>query len=109
MIKEKCLGKVGKHLNFYAKQSDLTHAYFFYMPMILLLYKETYFKSNKLDSCVPSICVSLLHEFKDVFSNKIPSWLPPIKRIEHQIDLISSSVIPNRPIYRSNPEKIKEL
>jgi hypothetical protein len=35
--------------------------------------------------------------------------LPPIKRIEHQIDLISSSVIPNRPIYRSNPEKIKEL
>jgi len=35
--------------------------------------------------------------------------LPPIKGIEHQIDLISSSVIPNRPIYRSNPEKIKEL
>jgi hypothetical protein len=41
VIKEKCLGKVGKHLNFYAKQFDLTHAYFFYMPMILLLYKET--------------------------------------------------------------------
>ena len=39
VIKEKCLGKVGQHLNFYAKQSDLTYVYFLYMPMILLLYK----------------------------------------------------------------------
>jgi len=35
--------------------------------------------------------------------------LPPIKGIEHQIDLILSSVIPNIPSCRSNPEKIKEL
>ena len=49
MRKKECVGKVGKHLNFYAKQSDLTHAYFSYMPMILLLYKEAYFNTNKLD------------------------------------------------------------
>jgi hypothetical protein len=41
--KEECVEKLEKHLNFHAKQSDLTHAYDFNMPMILLLYKEAYF------------------------------------------------------------------
>lgn len=47
--KEESVGKEGKHFNFYAKRSDLTYAYFSYMPMILLLYKEAYFNTNKLD------------------------------------------------------------
>ena len=29
--------------------------------------------------------------------------------LEHQIDFIPSATIPNRPAYRSNPEKMKEL
>jgi hypothetical protein len=41
--KEKCVEKLGKHLFFYAKQSDLTHACHSNMPMILLLYNKTYF------------------------------------------------------------------
>jgi len=49
MRKEDCVGKVGKYLNLYSKQSDLTHAYFYDMPMILLLYKEVYFNNNELD------------------------------------------------------------
>ena len=60
--------KMGKHLNFYAKQSDLTHTYFFHMPMILFLYKKAYFNTNKLYSCVPGVCVS--QEFEDVFPIK---------------------------------------
>jgi hypothetical protein len=100
---------VGKHLIFYAKQSDLTHVYFFDMSMILLLYKETYFNANELDSCVLSICVSLLHEFKNVFPDKIPSGLPSIKGIEHQINLVPSLVILNRPSYECNPKKTTEL
>ena len=47
--KEECVEKLEKHLNFHAKQSDLTHAYYFNMPMILLLYKEAYFNSNELN------------------------------------------------------------
>jgi hypothetical protein len=38
----------------------LTHVYFSDIPMILLLYKEAYFNTDELDSCVPSVCVSLL-------------------------------------------------
>ena len=54
MRKEECVGKVDKHLNLYAKQSDLTHVNFFDMLMILFLYKEAYFNANKLDSYIPS-------------------------------------------------------
>ncbi|XP_057994324.1 uncharacterized protein LOC131174585 [Hevea brasiliensis] len=48
-------------------------------------------------------------EFEDVFPNDLPSSFPPIRGIEHQIDLISSAPIPNRLEYRSNPEEIKEI
>jgi hypothetical protein len=107
--KEDCVEKVGKNLNFFAKSSDLKHAYLSELPMILLVYKEAYFNSNNLDSCVPSVVKVLLQEFEDVFSEEIPSSLPPIKGIEHQIDFVPRASIPNRPAYRSNPEDSKEL
>jgi hypothetical protein len=44
-----------------------------------------------------------------VFPNDVPSGLPPIRGIEHQIDFVLSATIPNRPAYRSNPEETKEL
>jgi hypothetical protein len=77
--------------------------------MILLVYKEAYFNSDNLDSCVPSVVKVVLQEFKDVFPEEIPSGLSPIKGIEHQIDFVPGASIPNRPIYRSNPEESKEL
>jgi len=58
--KEECLEKLEKHLNFYTKQSDLTHACHSNIPMILLLYKEAYFNSDGLNSCVPSVSKFLL-------------------------------------------------
>jgi len=77
--------------------------------MILLVYKEANFNFDNLDSCVPSIVKVLLQEFKDIFPEDIPSGLPPIKGIEHQIDLVPGASIPNKPAYRSNPEESKEL
>ena len=44
-----------------------------------------------------------------MFPDEMPSGLPPIKGIEHQIDFIPGVAIPNRPTYRSNSEEIKEL
>jgi hypothetical protein len=48
-------------------------------------------------------------EYEDVFLNDVPSGLPPIRGIEHQIDFVPGATIPNRPAYRSNPEETKEL
>ncbi|RVW19070.1 Transposon Ty3-I Gag-Pol polyprotein [Vitis vinifera] len=48
-------------------------------------------------------------EYEDVFPNDVPSGLPPIRGIEHQIDFVPGATIPNRPAYRGNPEETKEL
>ncbi|RDX87172.1 hypothetical protein CR513_31395, partial [Mucuna pruriens] len=48
-------------------------------------------------------------EFIDVFPNEVPYGLPPLRGIEHQINLIPGCPIPNRPAYRTNPEETKEI
>ena len=44
-----------------------------------------------------------------MFPNDVPSGLPPIRGIEHQIEFVPRAKIPIRPTYRSNPEETKEL
>ncbi|XP_027368388.1 uncharacterized protein LOC113874363 [Abrus precatorius] len=48
-------------------------------------------------------------KFGDVFPTSVPSGLPPLRGIEHQIDLIPGASLPNRPAYRSNPQETKEI
>ncbi|CAA7044105.1 unnamed protein product [Microthlaspi erraticum] len=38
-----------------------------------------------------------------------PPGLPPVRGIEHQIDFVPGSTLPNRPAYRTNPVETKEL
>ena len=73
------------------------------------MYKEVCFNTNELDESLPSVVISLLQEYKDVFPNNVLSGLPPIRGIEHQIDFVLGATIPNRLAYRSNPEETKEL
>ena len=49
----------------------------------------------------------VLDEFKDVFQEP-PKGLPPIRGIEHQIDFIPGSSLPNRLTYQTSPEEAKE-
>ena len=44
-----------------------------------------------------------------MFPNEVPNGLPPIRGIEHQIDLVPGATIPNRLAYRCNPEETKEI
>ncbi|TYK15114.1 Zinc finger, CCHC-type [Cucumis melo var. makuwa] len=55
------------------------------------------------------VFLSLLMEFKDIFPEDIPSGLPPLRGIKHQIDILPRVVIPNRPAYRANPTETKEI
>ena len=98
-----------KQVNFYARESEVKKALFSNQPMIVLLYKEACFSANELDSSLPSVVVSLLQDFDEVFPEEMPKGLPPIRGIEHQIDFVPGAPIPNRPAYRSNPEETKEL
>nr|ABA93999.1 retrotransposon protein, putative, Ty3-gypsy subclass [Oryza sativa Japonica Group] len=55
--------------------------------------------------------IMMLHtmEYEDVFLAEIPPGLPPMRGIEHQIDLIPGASLPNRAAYRTNPEETKEI
>jgi hypothetical protein len=96
-------------VGFYARVSEVKRAFFADRPMILLVYKESYLNLDETNKSLPSLAVSLLQEFEDVFPEEMPNELPPIRGIEHQIDFVPGAAIPNRPVYRSNPEETKEL
>jgi len=53
--------------------------------------------------------MSILQEFDDVFPQELPPGLPPLRGIEHRIDLIPGAPLPNRAAYRTNPEETKEI
>jgi hypothetical protein len=65
--------KLKKQPNFYAKGSQIRSVFFTNKPMILLVYKEAYFNTNNLDYAIPSVAVSLMQEFDDVFPEDIPN------------------------------------
>ncbi|XP_068503607.1 uncharacterized protein [Phaseolus vulgaris] len=56
----------------------------------------------------PHCLDNLVKEFQDVFQDP-PKGLPPLRGIEHQIDLILGSSLPNRPAYKTNPSETKEI
>ncbi|XP_074283092.1 uncharacterized protein LOC141607640 [Silene latifolia] len=51
----------------------------------------------------------LQEQYQYVFPAETPSGLPPLRGIEHQIDLVPGSVLPNRPSYRCDHDATKEL
>ncbi|XP_071901083.1 uncharacterized protein [Coffea arabica] len=48
-------------------------------------------------------------EFDDFFPNEIPSGLPPLRGIEHHIDFVPETSLPNRSAYKMDPEETKEI
>ena len=64
--------------------------------------------TNDLTNIPPSL-LSILQEFGDVFPDELPPGLPPLRGIEHRIDLIPGAPLPNRAAYRTNPEETKEI
>ena len=57
-----------KQVNFYAMASDVKSSFYTNWPIFVLLYKEACFNTNKLDESLPSVVISLLQEYEDVFS-----------------------------------------
>ena len=73
------------------------------MPLVLM-YKGEVLVSNDMTP----ICLGVSHvlqEFSDVFPEEVPAGLPPLRGIEHQIDLIPGDSLPNRAPYRTNPRR----
>jgi hypothetical protein len=74
-----------------------------------LVCRRVLFSLEDMTTLLPRAITNLLREFKDVFPAEIPPGLPPLRGIEHQIDLILGASLPNRAAYRTNPKEMKEI
>ncbi|GJS03754.1 putative CCCH-type zinc finger family protein [Tanacetum coccineum] len=57
----------------------------------------------------PDILIPLLKRFHSVFPEEIPAGLPPMRTIQHCLDLVPGATLPNKPAYRMNPTENAEL
>ncbi|KAA3480634.1 Transposon Ty3-G Gag-Pol polyprotein [Gossypium australe] len=60
--------------------------------------------TNEINKNLPSVIVSLLQDFQDVFPKEIPNGIPPLRGIDDQIDLILGATILNQPVTRRRPK-----
>jgi hypothetical protein len=74
-----------------------------------LVCKDALISIHNMQHSLPPAIANILQEYSDVFPSEIPAGLPPIRGIEHQIDLIPGASLPNRAPYRTNLEETKEI
>lgn len=94
---------------FFASMRDVDRAVTCHKTIYLLLFHEVCLSTHGSINHLPLAIVDVLNRFADVLPEELPKGLPPIRGIEHQIDFLPGSTIPNRPAYRANPEETKEL
>jgi hypothetical protein len=78
-------------------------------PYHALVCRQVLFSLDNIITPLPRAITNILQEFKDIFPAEIPPGLPPLRGIEHQIDLISGVTLPNHATYRTNTEDTKEI
>ncbi|XP_026415923.1 uncharacterized protein LOC113311300 [Papaver somniferum] len=58
---------------------------------------------------IPYKVQPLLSSFNDLFPNELPNVLPLLRDLQHQIDFIPGTYIPNQPHYRLSPKEYEIL
>ena len=98
-----------KH-NDLARESEVKRVLLAKQPLYILYCKDHILTTDNFDKTVlPASVENLVQEFRDVFPEEVPVGLPPLRGIEHHIDLMLGVSLPNRPAYRSNPQVTKEI
>jgi hypothetical protein len=79
-----------------ATKSDLDELSASTRPCYALVCKHALYSIEVVSIALPPAVANLLQEYMDVFPSELPPGLPPMRGIEHKIDLISGASLPNR-------------
>ncbi|WVZ97710.1 hypothetical protein U9M48_043224 [Paspalum notatum var. saurae] len=93
-----------------ATRADFADLYDAHLPCYALVCSSVLVSLDDAPSLdIPPAVANILQEYADVFPKDLPMGLPPLRGIEHQIDLIPGAQLPNRAPYRTNPDETKEI
>jgi len=76
------------------------------VPFMILIVREVV---KIPDNHIPPKVTHVIEEFSDVFLEDLLNRLLPMRGIQHAIDLVPGSSLPNLPHYRMNPTKHAKL
>jgi hypothetical protein len=93
----------------FATKSDLDELSASTGPFYALVCKHAIYSIEAASIALPPAVANLLQEYMDVFPSELPLGLPPMRGIEHKIDLIPGTSLPNCATYRTNPDETKEI
>ncbi|GJW89313.1 multiprotein-bridging factor 1a [Tanacetum coccineum] len=91
--------------NYFVSKTEFSEAFKNSEVAYALLIKEV----RTDDSVAPDILKPLLEKFQSIFPDEIPAGLPPMRTVQHCLDLIPGAILPNKPAYRMNPTENAEL
>jgi hypothetical protein len=74
-----------------------------------LVCKHALFSLDDVSVVLPPAVANLLQEYMDIFPSEQPPGIPPLRGIEHKIDLVPGASLPNHATYGANPEETKEI
>ncbi|XP_020702760.1 uncharacterized protein LOC110114275, partial [Dendrobium catenatum] len=86
--------------------NQLLHAWRTSSQILALIVKE---QNHAVKESWPDTVKELLKKYADLGPIELPAELPPLRNIQHNIDLIPGSTIPNLPHYRLCPKEQKIL
>lgn len=66
-------------------------------------------KLSEKDKQMQGVRDRMLNKYKDVFPDDLPNKLPPVRHIEHSIDLVPGSTPPSKQPYKMSPKELNEL
>ena len=78
------------------------------MQFVVVRKPRVVLTSNSMDD-LPEKIWELLDNFTDIVVDELPNSLPPIRSINHHIDLILGEILPNKAAYRLTPRENEEV